>query len=329
MKRFLSLLLVLSMAFGLSAVGKAWADGEKPGPDNATIDAAIYLDYAAGIKAGVYRWVPSDDGSYYTLAAVDESGEPLTAQESAINVGANNEERGGMGGFPGGELPEGFQPPAGMAMGPGGMGGSGGGGTVYQGVYMNANITNAENQTMLIYAPAAYFTVDENGEVTGINHETSVGSYTADTAPIVYLNECGGWKSSSPRAVDTSYLEQGMIYVTAGARSRDAELVDAYITDALTGEKADTIYEQANLLNATEILLGSDGHSAVDPALYWRDRSGTADQHTSFSVGYNILLAAQMLGRDVDYHLVWNMGHGSNEGTSTGTFIDWINEICA
>ena len=97
----------------------------------------------------------------------------------------------------------------------------------------------------------------------------------------------------------------------------------------LTGEKADTIHEQANLLNATEILLGSDGHSAVDPALYWRDRSGTADQHTSFSVGYNILLAAQMLGRDVDYHLVWNMGHGNNEGTSTGTFIDWINEICA
>ena len=58
-------------------------------------------------------------------------------------------------------------------------------------------------------------------------------------------------------------------------------------------------------------------------------RSGTADQHTSFSIGYNICLAAQMLGMDADYHLVWNMGHGSNEGTSTGTFIDWINAICA
>ena len=32
---------------------------------------------------------------------------------------------------------------------------------------------------------------------------------------------------------------------------------------------------------------------------------------------------------NVDYHLVWNMGHGSNEGTSTGTFIDWINAICS
>jgi hypothetical protein len=109
----------------------------------------------------------------------------------------------------------------------------------------------------------------------------------------------------------------------------DTDLVDIYIEEALTGEHADLIAEQANLLNATEIMLGYDGHQAVDPAPYWRDRSGTADQHTSFSVGYNILLAARSLGAKVDYHLVWAMGHGSNEGTSTGTFIDWINEICA
>jgi hypothetical protein len=107
------------------------------------------------------------------------------------------------------------------------------------------------------------------------------------------------------------------------------EYVDSYIEEALTGQRAEAIARQANLLNATEILLGYDGLSAVDPALYWRDRSGTADQHTSFSVGYNILLAARMFGADVDYHLVWNMGHGSEEGSSTGTFIDWINTICA
>ena len=35
------------------------------------------------------------------------------------------------------------------------------------------------------------------------------------------------------------------------------------------------------------------------------------------------------VGCDIDYHLVWNMGHGSNESTSTGSFIDWVNEICA
>ena len=75
------------------------------GVDNANIDAAVYLDYSAGMEAGVYRWIPSDDGAYYTLAAVDADGEPLTAEESAINVGANNAERGG--GFSGGGMPEG------------------------------------------------------------------------------------------------------------------------------------------------------------------------------------------------------------------------------
>lgn len=604
--------------------------------DNQTIDPAIYLDYAAGIEAGVYQWVLSEDGTYYSLSAVDESGEPIKMEETRINVGANNEERQNGGSGQGGRKAEGTQPPAdgnrpeggqipdgaefpaggqkpeGGHGGFGGMGGPGGGGTVYQGVYMNANITNLSNQTMAIYVPAAYFTTDEEGQVTGIDHDAVIGSYTADTAPIVYLNECGGWKSSSPRSCDTSYIEQGMIYVTAGARSRDAmsedgtvhtgkaptqmadlksgimalrantdvipgdkekivsigtsgggqmssilgasgdmpeyyaylyeagalgvtkntdgtyesaipdhiygaqlycpiadienadlayawwwtdladdggtyggnmtdferrlqeleaeafvnylnslnltdsegnaltltglrsgsyydkilenvsaalnamasageidpaaaypdssewltqeadgtwkvtdmrgfmigtglvnnrnkaipgfdamdksaennafgtpedeavhfsasvakilsdnyeelsaldgfdaEAVDTYIEEALTGDGAAAIEEQTNLLNATEILLGNNGHTAVNPAEHWRDRSGTADQHTSFSVGYNILLAAQMKGLDVDYHLVWNMGHGNNEGTSTGTFIDWVNEICA
>lgn len=584
--------------------------------DNTTINASVWLDYSAGIDVGVYKWILSEDGNYYTLAAVDENGEPKTSMESAVNVGANNEERGQMGNFGGdgngkSQRPGGRMDSFGGGRGQGGMrGGFGGGGTVYQGVYMNANITNLGNQTMLIYVPAAYMNVDESGTVTGIDHEAVVGNYTADTAPIVYLNECGGWRSSSPRSVDTSYIAQGFVYVTAGARSRDAldengmhtgkapmqvvdlksgvialranrdvipgdtdriisagtsgggqmssifgasgnmmeyyeylydagalgvtknedgtfssaypdniyaaqaycpiadiedadlayawwwvdladlggtyggsmtaferrlqeleaeafidylnslnlkdaegnlltltglrsgsyydailnnisdalnamaatgevdpastyagaewltqkedgswqvtdlagfmvgtglvnqrnkaipgfdamdksaendafglpeqsavhysrsvarilsdnyeelsqldgfnqEYVDSYIFDALTGENADYIANQANLLNATEIMLGADGYTAADPAQYWRIRSGTADQHTSFSIGYNIGLAAQAQGMNVDYHLVWNMGHGSNEGTSTGTFIDWINAICS
>ena len=625
MKKALCLLLACLMLAGM-ACAETNVSNYASNVGNATIDASIYLDYAAGIEAGVYKWVLSEDETYYTLAAVDETGEPLTAQETAINVGANNEERGGFSGMQGGEggfpgmqngegMPdssfgEGIRGQGGFGGGMRGQGGGmmGGGGTVYQGVYMNANITNLENQTMLVYVPAAYMITDDAGNVTSIDHDAVVGSYTADTAPIVYLNECGGWRSSSPRAVDTSYIEQGMIYVTAGARSRDAvddsglhsgkaptqvvdlksgvialranedvipgdkdriisvgtsgggqmssifgasgnmpeyyeylyeagalgvtkegdtyesayadniyaaqcycpiadiedadlayawwwvdladlggtyngsmtdferrlqeleaeafidylnglnltdangepltltglrsgsyydailgnisdalnamveageidpateypdadwlmqddsgwhvtdlagfmvgtglvnqrnkaipgfdpmdksaendafgtpeedrvhfsrsvarilsdnygelsqldgfdaEQVDGYIEEALTGEGAKAVAEQANLLNATEIMLGADGLTAVDPAQHWRVRSGTADQHTSFSIGYNICLAAQMLGLDADYHLVWNMGHGSNEGTSTGTFIDWINAICA
>ena len=615
MKRLLAVLIGISIMMAVTGTASLAEVSDVPDAsaytalvENATIDPAVWLDYSAGIEAGVYRWILSEDRSYYTLVAVNENGEPITSQQSAINVGANNEERGQgkpEGGFPQGD----GQKPDGMKGGRGGMGGFGGG-TVYQGVYMNANITNVNYQTMLIYVPAAYMNVDETGKVTGINHEAIVGNYTADTAPIVYLNECGGWKSSSPRSVDTSYIAQGFVYVTAGARSRDAvdetglhtgkaptqvvdlksgvialranrdvipgntdriisvgtsgggqmssifgasgnmpeyyeylyeagalgvlknedgsyssaypdniyaaqaycpiadiedadlayawwwvdladlggtyrgsmtaferrlqeleaeafldylnslnlkdaegnpltltglrsgsyydailnnisdalnakaatgeldpamayagaewlkqkddgswqvtdlagfmvgtglvnqrnkavpgfdtmdksaendafglpeqsavhysrsvaqilsdnyeelsqldgfnqEYVDSYISEALTGENADYIANQTNLLNATEIMLGADGYTAVDPAQYWRIRSGTADQHTSFSIGYNIGLAAQAQGMNVDYHLVWNMGHGSNEGSSTGTFIDWINKICA
>lgn len=616
MKRSITLLLTVSLIAAMLLTGSAIAEETALNisdyaatVDKATIDASIYLDYAVGIEAGVYKWVLSDDETYYTLCAVDEAGEPLTAQETAINVGANNEERGG---FKGAGMPEDSFPGKGEGKPEGGMrggmmGGFGGGGTVYQGVYMNANITNLENQTMLVYVPAAYMEIDDTGAVIGINHDATINSYTADSAPIVYLNECGGWKSSSPRSVDTSYIEQGFVYVTAGARSRDvvddtglhtgkaptqvvdlksgvialhandaiipgdkdkiisvgtsgggqmssilgasgnmpeyyeylyetgalgvtknaddtyisvypdnifaaqaycpiadiedadlayawwwvdladvggtyrgemtdfdrrlqeleaeafieylnslnltdaggnlltltglregsyydaildnisaalnamaeageidpateypnadwlaqdddgwhvtdlagfmvgtglvnnrnkaipgfdpidksaendafgtaedsavhfsrsvaqilsdnydelsqldgfnAEQVDNYIEEALTGDGADTIAQQANLLNATEIMLGTEGLNAVDPAQHWRVRSGTADQHTSFSIGYNIALAAQSQGIDADYHLVWAMGHGSNEGTSTGTFIDWINEI--
>ena len=100
------------------------------------------------------------------------------------------------------------------------------------------------------------------------------------------------------------------------------------VAEALKGNEANIAEEQTKLLNATHILLGADGLTAVHPAKYWRHRSGTADQHTSFSIGYNICLAAAAKGLHTDYHLVWDMEHGSREGTSTGTFIDWIKSIC-
>ena len=107
----------------------------------------------------------------------------------------------------------------------------------------------------------------------------------------------------------------------------DKAQVDSYIEDALDGADASFINNQTSLLNATHILLGTDGLKAIHPVKHFRNRSGTADQHTSFGIGFNILTAAKMKGIDVDYSLVWDMGHGNNEGTSTGTFIDWVNKI--
>ena len=589
---------------------------------NKTIDPVIYLDYKKGIEEKVYKWIKSDDGKYFTFAYIDESGNPVKSQEAKINVGANNTESIDNG-KPGGDMPGANKPGGGKSGGDMPGGGKPGGdmpsgmremmmrnAEVLRGVYINANITNIDNQTMLIYAPSEYFNVDENGEVVSINYENTKNGYTAKTAPIVFLNECGGWKSSSPRSCETTYIDEGFVYVTCGARSRDAmnsdgtlhtgkapmqmadlksgvielrandsvipgdknkivsvgtsgggqmssilgvsgdmkeyypymyeagvlgvsknadgsyeskfsdsifaaenycpiadienadiayawwwvdlvddggiyngsitpfekrlqeleadeyinylnslrlkdkngneltltglrsgsyyetilsnisdalnkfvaageinvedtygdysswltkdddgkyhvtdlkgfmistglsnnrnkaipgfdakdktaennafgkpevdtvhfsksvatimknnydelsklegfdkEIVDAYIEDTIEGVDADFINNQTALLNATHILLGVDGMKAVNPVKHFRNRSGTADQHTSFGIGYNILTAAAMNGIDIDYSLVWNMGHGSNEGTSTGTFIDWVNKI--
>lgn len=569
---------------------------------NKTIDPAIYLDYKKGIEEKVYKWIRSEDGTYYTLVFIDGDGNPVKSEEAKINVGVNNKERINnklegdrrQGEMPGGMLEMMVRNKE-----------------VYQGTYINANITNLENQTMLVYVPTEYFDLDDNDEVIGINYDNKIGHYTAGTAPIIFLNECGGWRSSSPRGCDTTYIEEGYIYVTCGARSRDAmsqdgihtgkapmqmadlksgiielrandeiipgdknkiisigtsgggqmssilgasgdmpeyylymyeagtlgvtknsdgtysskykdsifaaqnycpiadienadlayawwwiDLVDdggvyngkitpfekrlqeleadayvtylnslklkdkegksltltgyrsgtyyneilknlsisinkyielgeldvdaeygdysswlkmnedtdeyevtdlkgfmigtglvnkrnkaipgfdpmdktaendafgkanvdavhfsksvakilkenynelsqlegfneeqekAYIEDALDGESASYIERQTALLNATQIMLNMNGLKTVNPVKHFRNRSGTADQHTSFSVGYNMMLAASSIGIDVDYALVWNMGHGNNEGETTGTFIDWVNEIC-
>lgn len=123
----LALILITGMAGWGGQSALAQTSGEMLSPetvsvfsvDNATIDAALYLDYAAGIEAGVYKWILSEDGDYYTLAAVDESGAPIESQESAINVGANNAELVGQMPMDG----EGFtQPGSGSEGGPGGMG---------------------------------------------------------------------------------------------------------------------------------------------------------------------------------------------------------------
>ncbi|MGM9614369.1 MAG: hypothetical protein ACI3W7_02410 [Oscillospiraceae bacterium] len=103
--------------------------------------------------------------------------------------------------------------------------------------------------------------------------------------------------------------------------------VDAYIEQA---GRAD-IQEQAYLMNATQIMLAvANGTEESDIARHWRTRNGTADEHTSFSIAYDLAMSALMAGaEDVDYSLVWNMPHGDAEGTSTGTFIDWVHAICA
>ncbi len=101
------------------------------------------------------------------------------------------------------------------------------------------------------------------------------------------------------------------------------EAVNAYIKGASSADVA----EQTNLMNATEMLLGTNGYKLVNPAKYIRTRNGTADPHTSFTIALNLTTAAAMKGIDADYGLVWGMEHGNAEGVSTGTMVDWVKSV--
>ncbi len=90
------------------------------------------------------------------------------------------------------------------------------------------------------------------------------------------------------------------------------------------------IRKQTRLMNSTHLLLeNARMEKKADAAPHWRIRSGTADEHTAFSVGYNLALAAmENPGVQVDYSLVWDMRHGGEvEGTSTGTFYEWVEGL--
>ena len=73
------------------------------------------------------------------------------------------------------------------------------------------NVINQNYQYMNIYVPAAYM---EAGTVNG---------YTKETAPIIMENGCMGWNSSTPGKANTGYLAEGFVFVSVGARSRNAE----------------------------------------------------------------------------------------------------------
>lgn len=106
---------------------------------------------------------------------------------------------------------------------------------------------------------------------------------------------------------------------------------DCDVDDFIAQAGREGVQYQTGLMNAAHILLDvAAGKRKADFARYWRTRNGTADEHTSFSVAYNLCLAARMAGAEgVDYSLVWNAPHGSVDGDGTGSLIGWVNAICA
>lgn len=173
-----------------------------------------------------------------------------------------------------------------------------------------------------------YGTEDTIGEVFGRNKNIpgfDTLSKDAENNAFGYNDQVAVHYSSTIAKVMQDNYDKYMELAT----DEEKEQIDAFIEDTLTGEEADFIANQTYLMDAMEILFAHKaGTQDTTIAPHWRIRSGTSDQHTSFTIGYNTALAVWANDIDCDYSLVWRMIHGGEqEGTSTGTFIDWAEDI--
>ncbi len=212
--------------------------------------------------------------------------------------------------------------------GPGGPGGKGGEATTYDsleaflGSYSNTSdwLTKNEDGTFAVTDMAGFL----NG--TGLARNKDIPGF--DSFDMSAENDAFG--TADEKAVHFSTSVAAVLEKNydkyAALDGFDASIVDSYIELA----NREDIKKQAYLMNATAIMLDTAaGKQDADFADHWRTRNGTADEHTSFTIAYNLAMSALMAGAEsVDYSLVWAMGHGDAEGTSTGTFVDWVHSIC-
>lgn len=139
------------------------------------------LDYSKGIADGIYGWTLSEDGSYYMLSSINEDGTPEESTAGQNLMGGIG--KGGMRG------------PQGLEKGD-----------------LN-DLEGAEYQTMLVFVPADYMTVNDDGSASFT--DAVVGGYTAETAPIIFQNNNASWRSGTPGAPEyADTLNAGMIYVS-------------------------------------------------------------------------------------------------------------------
>ena len=136
-------------------------------------------------------------------------------------------------------------------------------------------------ETLAIFVPGAYMTATENGDGTyscEIDPTAVVGSYTAETAPIVMPINTPGYSAMAALtsyASFTSYTDEGFVYVHAGCRGRDAgapagvtDLKAAvrylrYTDDVIPGNAERIFTFGMSGGGAQSALMGSTGDSAL------------------------------------------------------------------
>ncbi len=152
-------------------------------------------------------------------------------------------------------------------------------------VYYQLGITYCETpadenyENLAIFVPGAFFTGTENGDGTytcEINSDSTVGIYTAATAPVVMPINTPGYSAMAPLSSYsslTSYTDEGFIYVHAGCRGRDhgapAGVTDLkaairyirYCADVLPGDTDSIFTFGMSGGGAQSALMGSTGDS--------------------------------------------------------------------
>ncbi len=136
-------------------------------------------------------------------------------------------------------------------------------------------------ETLAVFVPGSYMTGTENGDGTWtceINSEGTVGSYTAENAPIVMPINTPGYSAQSALTDYTSvteYTGEGFVYVHAGCRGRDAgapagvtDLKAAvryvrYTDDTLPGDAESIFTFGMSGGGAQSSLMGSTGDSSL------------------------------------------------------------------
>lgn len=112
---------------------------------------------------------------------------------------------------------------------------------------------------------------------------------------------------------------------------KDNEQYGASFAEDLTKTDAqgNTVDYRMNMYNPMYYLSDYyDGYKTSNVAKYWRIRTGINQGDTALSTETNLALALKDCGADVDFEMVWGMGHVTAErtGNSTDNFIAWVNE---
>lgn len=117
---------------------------------------------------------------------------------------------------------------------------------------------DSDYETLSVFVPGGYMSAEDNGDGTytcQVNSDGAVGNYTAETAPFVMPVNTPGYSAQAALteySSFTDYTDEGIIYVHAGCRGRDAG-APAGVTDLKAAIRY-IRYNSGNIAGDTEKL---------------------------------------------------------------------------